>query len=61
MKSIDVIEEMKFASMITSTDQKTGDWGDNKDTDEEILKDINSTKPPIEFFYSEYPPKSDCW
>ena len=52
---------MKFASMITSTDQKTGDWGDNKDTDEEILKDINSTNPHIEFFYSEYPPKSDCW
>ena len=43
---------MKFASMITSTDQKTGDWGDNKDTDEEILNDINSTKPHIEQWIS---------
>ena len=43
---INAIDEMKFASMITST----GDGGDNKDNDEEILKsnltvkDINSTK-----------------
>ena len=55
---INAIDEMKFASMITST----GDGGDNKDNDEEILKsnltvkDINSTKPPIEVFNSEYPP-----
>ena len=53
---------MKFASMITFTDQKTGNGGDNKDNDEEVLKsyltvkDINSTKPPIEVFNSEYPP-----
>ena len=53
-ESINAIDEMKFAS--------TGDGGDNKDNDEEILKsnltvkDINSTKPPIEVFNSEYPP-----
>ena len=61
-ESMNAIDEMKFASMITSTDQKTGNGGDNKDNDEEILKsnitvkDINSTKPPIEVFNSEYPP-----
>ena len=45
-ESMNAIDEMKFASMITST----GDGGNNKDNDEEILKsnltvkDINSTK-----------------
>ena len=57
-ESINAIDEMKFASMITST----GDGGDNKDNNEEILKsnltvkDINPTKPPIEVFNSEYLP-----
>ena len=43
-ESINENDEMKFDPKITSTDKKTGDRSDNKDTDEEILK-LKMTTP----------------